>query len=247
LLITALATTGTVSADAQRVLLAPPAPKLDPLTAFRVMVERWNAGDAASAADCFHERAVFRGNPLLPDGGCLGRDSIRTFLAHTAAINIETTIAGGRSSSNGVGGRLEVTSDRIRRRGIDRVRFSYYAEVRDADIVLLHLTADINDEDTAEYVAYVRNLRVRGAEIMDAPAEEAAADEVEVVDGEVIGEYREIPDVESALTGPAIRRSLLVAGIVAAAALFVAIVTLRRRRRRMAVPEAPAAPLDTAE
>lgn len=251
LLITALASTETASADPQRVLLAPPAPKLDPLTAFRVMVEHWNAGDASSAADCFHERAIFRGNPLLPDGGCMGRDSIRRFLEHSAATNIATSIAGGRSSTNGVGGRLEVTSDRIRRRGIDRIRFSYYAEVRDAEIVLLHLTADINDEDTAEYVEYIRNLRMRGAEIIDEPREQAAGDTVgviEIVDGEVIGEYREIPDVEQALAPPPARRTLLVAAAAAAVLLLIVSVrALRRRRRRVTAPNPLPTTLDTPE
>lgn len=240
LVITFTATTEVAPrARAPRGLLAPPEAFANALAAFRTMIARWNAGDAAGAAACVHEDAIFRGGPLLPETGCTGREAIAGFLEQSIANQFVCSVAEGRSSSIGVGGRMEVRSDRIARCGIDRVRFSYYAESKDGLIAMLRLTADINDRETAQYVEYVRSLRMRGEDAGATAGDGALGAGDEPVDAVIVGEYRTVPDDSLAALGdwaPQRRRLIVVIAMSVAALGAVWWLALRRRGGQAPAP-----------
>jgi limonene-1,2-epoxide hydrolase len=129
----------------------------DPLAVLQRFVAARNAGDVAGAMALVADDIRFVGGPVCtPEQPCLGRDVaqrdvveqfISTFHAHL------TIIGTPQVTGNQVLIRTEVTDDRSRAAGVDRLVANLTVEVRDGKIVRWVSLPDASDPQTATFLA----------------------------------------------------------------------------------------------
>ncbi|MBJ7608576.1 MAG: nuclear transport factor 2 family protein [Candidatus Dormibacteraeota bacterium] len=139
---------------------ATPAPTASPVTATSVaqqLFDRLGAGDASAAGALLASDASWSGGPGCSPVKCVGSNVIQKIFATRVKSHPHYSLSNFVETGQSATFNLQVTSDRVRAAGADRVLVNDTLTIKDGKAAAVTETFDMTDAQTSMFVKFTRD------------------------------------------------------------------------------------------